>query len=145
MTNSCCCFYCWRFTKVCYQMEGIVWRSLPHLWILEIYSSKLTQLRIPTRTLYAENLVCFVGILLMQKCIHVLWHGGKQKSKTFQNWLHFVRQILGISISQIEIERIFSILGVFIALRRCQLQTNNMYKFIFVHKNWPSNPFVLVV
>ncbi len=53
-----------------------------------------------------------------------------------------VRQILGIPITQIETEIIFSIVGVLIALRRCQLQTNNLDNLIFVHKNWPSNPHV---
>ncbi len=53
-----------------------------------------------------------------------------------------VKQILGIPITQIEIERIFSIVGVLRALKRCRLQTNNLDKLIFIHKNWPFDPCV---
>jgi hypothetical protein len=72
MMNNCCCLYCWKLTKFCCQVQGIVWMSLPHLWILKISYGILTQLQIPTRTLYAENLVCSMGILLMQKLVHAL-------------------------------------------------------------------------
>jgi hypothetical protein len=44
---------------------------------------------------------------------------------------------LGISASQIETKRIFSIARVLTRLRRSQLQTDNMDKLIFFHKNWP--------
>jgi hypothetical protein len=54
----------------------------------------------------------------------------------------FVRQILGILASQIEIERIFSIARALTTFKRCQLQTDNMDKLIFVHKNWPFDPRV---
>jgi hypothetical protein len=49
---------------------------------------------------------------------------------------------LGISANQIETERTFSIVGIFITLGRCWLQTDNLDKLIFIHKNWPSNPHV---
>jgi len=65
MMNSCCCLYCWRLTKVYCQIKGTIWMSLPHLWIHKIYSSRLTQLHIPTRTRYVENLVHSINILLM--------------------------------------------------------------------------------
>ncbi len=52
------------------------------------------------------------------------------------------RQILGISTSQIETKRIVSIARVLTRLRRCQLQTNNMDKLIFFHKNQPFDPCV---
>jgi hypothetical protein len=32
--------------------------------------------------------------------------------------------------------------GVRTTLKRCQFQTNNLNKLIFVHKNWSSNPCV---
>jgi hypothetical protein len=54
----------------------------------------------------------------------------------------FVRQILGILASQIEIERIFSIAKALTTFKRCQLQTDNMDKLIFIHKNWPFDPRV---
>ncbi len=47
------------------------------------------------------------------------------------------KQILGILASQIETKIIFSIVGVLTTLKRCRLQTNNLDKLIFVHKNWP--------
>ncbi len=56
--------------------------------------------------------------------------------------VELARQILGILATQIETERIFSIVGVFIALGRCRFQTDNLEKLIFVHKNWPSNPHI---
>jgi len=46
---------------------------------------------------------------------------------------------LGILVSQIEIEIIFSIIIVFTTLTRCQFQIDNLDKLIFVHKNWPSD------
>jgi len=59
---------------------------------------------------------------------------------------------LGIPISHIEFGRIFSIDKVLRALKRCWLQTNNLDKLIFFHKNWPFDlrvgclkPFDLVV
>jgi hypothetical protein len=42
------------------------------------------------------------------------------------------RQILRIVGSQIEIERIFSLARIFINLRRCCLQLENLDKLIFV-------------
>ncbi len=72
MMNNCCYLYCWRLTKVYYQIQRIVWMNLPHLWILGIYSNILTQSQIPTRTLYVKSLVHSVGILLMHKLVHVL-------------------------------------------------------------------------
>jgi hypothetical protein len=47
------------------------------------------------------------------------------------------KQILGIPASQIETERIVSISGLLITLKRCQLQIDNLDKLIFAHKNWP--------
>jgi hypothetical protein len=49
---------------------------------------------------------------------------------------------LDILIGQIEIERIFFIVGILIALCKCYFQTKNLDKLIFVNKNWPSNPHV---
>ncbi len=44
-------------------------------------------------------------------------------------------QILGIVGSHIEIERIFSLVGIFTNLKRCRLQSDNLDKNIFVNKN----------
>ncbi len=51
-------------------------------------------------------------------------------------------QILGIVSSQIEIEKIFSLVGMFANLKKCRLQLDNLNKLIFVTKNWPNDPRV---
>jgi hypothetical protein len=51
----------------------------------------------------------------------------------------FAQQILGIVGSQIEIERIFSLVGILTNLRRCRLQLENLEKLFFVSKNWPND------
>jgi hypothetical protein len=43
---------------------------------------------------------------------------------------------LGVVEFQIEIERIFSLVGIFTNLKRCHLQTKNLEKLIFFNKNW---------
>lgn len=48
-----------------------------------------------------------------------------------------VKLILGISTSQIEIEKIFPIVGMFITICRCWLKKTDLDKLIFVNKNWP--------
>jgi len=47
-------------------------------------------------------------------------------------------QILSIVDSQFEIEWIFSLVGIFIDMRKCQ-RLDNLDKFIFVNKKWPNN------
>jgi hypothetical protein len=44
--------------------------------------------------------------------------------------------------SQIQIERIFSIVGIMIPFFRFQLQIENLDKLIFINKNWPHDPCV---
>jgi hypothetical protein len=51
-------------------------------------------------------------------------------------WAH---QILGIVGSQIEIERIFSLIGILTNIRRYRLQSENLEILIFVSKNWSSD------
>jgi hypothetical protein len=51
-------------------------------------------------------------------------------------------QILGIPTSQIEMEQIFSIARILIALKNCQLQINHLNQMIFANKNWAINPRV---
>jgi hypothetical protein len=46
-----------------------------------------------------------------------------------------VRQILGIVGSQIETNKLFSLVGILANLRRCCLQSENLDKLIFVNKN----------
>jgi hypothetical protein len=44
--------------------------------------------------------------------------------------------------SQIQIERIFPIVGIMIPFFRFQLQIENVNKLIFINKNWPHGPCV---
>jgi hypothetical protein len=50
------------------------------------------------------------------------------------------QQILGIIGSQVEIERIFSLVRIFTTFRKCHLQIENLEKLIFVNKNWLNDP-----
>ncbi len=47
---------------------------------------------------------------------------------------------MGVVESQIEIDRIFSLVGILTNLRRCRLKTENLKKLMFVNKNWSNNP-----
>jgi hypothetical protein len=49
-----------------------------------------------------------------------------------------VKQNFKIVGSQIEIEKIFSLLGTFISIRRCHLQFKILDNLIFVNKNWQN-------
>ncbi len=46
----------------------------------------------------------------------------------------FVKQILGIIESQIDIERIFSLARILTSFKRCHLKSKNLDKLIFVKK-----------
>jgi hypothetical protein len=106
----------------------------------DLFQQRVTK---PIRTLYVENMVHSINIMLMHKLVHVLWHGGGYiEEQKFPIVVALVRQILGIPNNQIEFEFIFSIVGILRAFKRCRLQTNNLDKLIFVHKNWPYDPRV---
>jgi hypothetical protein len=49
------------------------------------------------------------------------------------------RQILGVVGFQIE-TIFFALVGIFINLKRCHLQIENLEKLIFSNKNWPNDP-----
>jgi hypothetical protein len=50
----------------------------------------------------------------------------------------YVKQILEIFGSQIEIEKIFSLTEFFTSFRRCHFQLGNLDKLNFVNENWPD-------
>ncbi len=54
----------------------------------------------------------------------------------------FVKQILRIVGSQIEIECIFSLVRVLTSLKRCWLECENLDKLNFVSQKWPNDPRV---
>jgi hypothetical protein len=49
------------------------------------------------------------------------------------------QHILDVVESQIVIENIFSLVGIFIDFRKCHLQTIFLKKLIFVNKNWTND------
>jgi hypothetical protein len=51
----------------------------------------------------------------------------------------YVKQILEIVGSQIEIEKIFFLIEIFTSFRRFHLQSKNLDKVIFVNENWPND------
>ncbi len=59
-----------------------------------------------------------------------------------ETWIHvpchdfLAHQILNIVSKQIEIEIIFSLIGILTNLRRCCLQSKFLEKLMFVNKNW---------
>jgi hypothetical protein len=53
-----------------------------------------------------------------------------------------VKQILRIVGSQIETERIFSLAGILTSRKKCQLESKNLNKLIFINQNWPNDPRV---
>jgi len=57
------------------------------------------------------------------KCALFWWHIYEQRWPLVGS---LAQQIIGIPISQIETERIFSIVGILITPKKCQLQTNNL-------------------
>jgi len=57
----------------------------------------------------------------------------------FPNVGFFAKQILGISGSQIEIEYVFSLVGLLTPLRHYCLQVENMDRIITMVKNWPDD------
>jgi hypothetical protein len=77
----------------------------------------------------------------VENCKWALSWWCKKKNKFPTNAL-IIRHILGIPTNQIEIERIFLIAVILTTLCWCYFQIDNMDKFIFIHKNWPPNPWV---
>jgi hypothetical protein len=75
----------------------------------------------------------------MLKTSNVHCSGGKNMRTCFLIVGFCARQILGIVGCQIEIERIFSLIGILTNLRRYHLQSKNLDKLIFVSKNWPND------
>ena len=63
----------------------------------------------------------------------------KLNASRFPSVSFLARQILAIPGSQIETERIFSIVGVLTSLRHCRLGLNNLDSLIMINKNWPDD------
>ncbi len=68
--------------------------------------------------------------------VRTFWHGGKPK-RGHLSYVKFVAcQILGIVGSQIEVERVFNIVGIYMNLCRSRLGTKNLEMIISIYKNW---------
>jgi hypothetical protein len=75
----------------------------------------------------------------MQKTSSALWSGGKNMNLCSQLLVFFSKQILRIIGSQIEIEKIFSLILILTNLKKCHLQLENLENLISVSKNWPND------
>jgi len=64
-----------------------------------------------------------------------LFQWWKKHESMFLVMNFLARQILSIVSKQIEIEIIFSLIGILTNLRRCCLQSNFLEKLMFVNKN----------
>ncbi len=58
----------------------------------------------------------------------------------FPNLTYVSRQVMGIVGSQIEIERIFSMVRVITSLKSCLLGIENLDKLVLIMKNWLHDP-----
>jgi hypothetical protein len=74
----------------------------------------------------------------MLKTWSVHCSGGKtwKHENMFPTIGFYVKQILRVVRSQIEIEKIFSLVEIFSNFKRCRLQSKNLDKLIFVNKIW---------
>jgi hypothetical protein len=50
------------------------------------------------------------------------------------------KKLLGIVGYQIELEKIFSLVGILTSLKRCCLQSKSLDKLMFNNKIWPNDP-----
>jgi len=71
--------------------------------------------------------------------ISIFFSMMKKHESMFPTIGFLVHRILSIISPQIEIERIFSLVGIFTNFKKCRLQLDNLDKWIFVNKNWPSD------
>jgi hypothetical protein len=75
----------------------------------------------------------------MQKTSRALWSGAKNMNLCSQLLVFFVPKKLRVIGSQIEIEKIFSLIHIQINLKNCHLKLENLENLISVNKNWPND------
>lgn len=66
---------------------------------------------------------------------------GEAQIHIFHCWF-LAHQILSIVRSQVEMKRIFSLIGILTTFFKSHLQMTNLEKLIFVNKNWLTDPRV---
>jgi hypothetical protein len=94
----------------------------------------------PTKELVNRELLIFKHYQVDVKNIKCPLEWWEKHKSMFSIVGFCVGQILGIVGSQIETKRIFSLIRIFIILKRCCLQSKNLDKLILVNKNWPYDP-----
>jgi hypothetical protein len=66
--------------------------------------------------------------------------GWKTHEGQFLNVGFFAKQVFGILGFQIEIEKMFNLIGVLRTLEPSYLQVQNLDKIITIINNWPNDP-----
>jgi hypothetical protein len=94
----------------------------------------------PTTKLVNKKLLIFRHYQMDDKDIKCPLQWWEKHESMFPIVGFYARQILGIVGSQIEIEKIVSLAGIFTSFKKCRLQLNFLNKLIFVSKNWPNDP-----
>ncbi len=78
----------------------------------------------------------------MQRTLIVHWNGGENMNPCFQLLFSLLVKSLGLWDYKIEIEKIFSLVGILTNLKRCRLKIDNLDNLIFIKKIWPNDPTV---
>ncbi len=68
----------------------------------------------------------------------IIW--WKTHKGQFSNVGFLAKRVFGIVRSQIEIEKMFSLIGVLTTLKSCRLQVQNLDQIITIINNWPDDP-----
>jgi hypothetical protein len=76
----------------------------------------------------------------MSKTSSVHFNDGKNMRVHFP-FVFVLKQILRIIESQIEMNKVFSLIRILTSFRRC-LQSNFLDQMIFVNKNWHNDPMI---
>jgi hypothetical protein len=91
------------------------------------------------KELFKEEMLIFQCYQVDVKEIKCPLQWWEKHEAMFQTIGFLVRQILGIVGSQIDIEKIFSLVEILTNLRRCHLQLENLENLFFVNKNWSND------
>ncbi len=118
---------------------GIVDQGVKEDNSLDIFERK-TNISEPTMELINREFFIFKHYQVDVKDMKCLSQWWEKHESMFLIVGFCVKQILGIVGSQIEMERIFSLVGTFASHKECILQSKNLDKLIFANRNWPNDP-----
>jgi len=68
----------------------------------------------------------------------IIW--WKTHEGQFSNVGFLAKWVFGIVRFQIEIEKMFNLIGVLTTLKSCHLQVQNLNQIITIINNWPNDP-----